>query len=87
MDDINLGTINGKPIDKELLDALSKRCERDFEDREVIVVPTSHGQALAALRALDIPVEEIEALERRAQHENRPLSVYLRGIIRSELAS
>jgi hypothetical protein len=87
MDDMNLGAINGKPFDKELLDSLSKRCEKDFEDHEVIVVPTSHGQALAALRALDIPVEEIEAHERRALHENRPLSVYLRAILRNELAS
>ena len=87
MDEKNLGTINGKPIDSELLEKLVARCERDWPENEVTVVPTSHGQALAALRALDIPVEEIEAFERRAQHENRPLSLYLKAILRNELAS
>jgi hypothetical protein len=87
MDDMNLGTINGKPIDKELLDELTLRCEKDWADCDVTIEPTSHGQALAALKALDMPVDEIEALERRAQHENRPLSLYLNAVLRNELAS
>ena len=87
IDEKNFGTINGKPITEELLDALSTKCERDWADDEVTVIPTSHGQALDALKALGLPVEEIEALERRARHENSPLSAYLKAILRNGLAS
>jgi hypothetical protein len=34
-----------------------------------------------------LPVEEIEALERRAQHEKRPLSYFLKSILRDALVS
>ena len=87
MDEINLGTINGKPITKELLEDLSSRCEKDWAEGDFREAPTSHGQALVILKTLDLPVEEIEALERRAQHENRPLLHYLKTILRNELAS
>ena len=87
MDDMNLETINGKPITKELIDELSARCEKEWSATEVRVVPTSHGKALAALQALGLPAEEIEALERRAKNENRPLQLYLKTILRNELAS
>ena len=47
MDEVNLGTIKGKPITKELLDELAARCEKDWTEDEVSVVPTDHVQALA----------------------------------------
>ena len=87
MDEMNLGTINGKPITRELLDELTTRCEKDWADDEVSVVPTTYGQALAALQALQLPAEEIQALERRARNENRPLSLYIKSILQNELAS
>jgi len=87
MDEINNKTINGQPITQELLGKLSARCEEDWSADKVSVVPTSHALALDALRALELPIEEIEALERRAQHEHRPLSVYIKSILRNELAS
>ena len=83
---LDLGTIKGKPITPELLGTLSERCETDWAEDEVSVEATSHGRALAALQALELPVEEIEALERRAQHENTTLSYFLRSILRNELA-
>jgi hypothetical protein len=86
MDELSLGTIDGKPITRELLETLSSRCEKNWNDEDVLVAPTSHGRALAALQALELPVEEIEALERRAQHEKRSLSFFLRTILRNELA-
>jgi hypothetical protein len=85
MKDINLGTINGEKITSEMLEALSVRCERDWSDSEVTVEPTSYGKALAALQALDLPVEEIEALERRAKHEKKPLPFFIRSILQGEL--
>ena len=87
MDELKDRTIGGHSITKEMLDKLAVRCEKDWTEDEVVVVPTSHGQALTALRELELPTEEIEALERRAQHENKPLSLYLKSILRNELAS
>ena len=85
MDKLNLGTIDGKPITQELLEGLSSRCENNWAEDEINVAPTSHGRALVALQALELPVEEIEALERRAQNENRPLAFFLRSVLRNEL--
>ena len=87
MDEMKFGTINGRPITQEFLETLSARCEEDWSENEVSVVSTRHALALDALRALELPTEEIEALERRAHHENRPLSVYIKTILRKELAS
>jgi hypothetical protein len=86
MEKVNLGTIDGTPIDRELLKKLSSRCEADWAEDQVTETPTSHGRALAALQALELPIEEIEALERRAQNEKRSLSFFLRSILRNELA-
>jgi hypothetical protein len=85
MNDMNLGTIGGKMITSETLEALSARCERDWPESEVMIEATSYGKALAALQALDIPVEEIEALERRAKHEKKPLPFFIRSILQGEL--
>ena len=86
MGKLNLGTIGGKPITRELLETLSARCEKDWEGEEILAASTNHGRALAALQALELPSEEIEALERRARHENLSLSLFLRSILRNELA-
>ena len=86
MDKLNLGTISGKPITKELLETLSERCEKDWGGDEILAASTSYGRALAALQALELPMEEIEALERRAQHQNLSLPLFLRSILRNEIA-
>jgi hypothetical protein len=86
MNDDNLGTIGGEPITRELLGNLSLRCEKDWNVDEFSEAPTSYGRALAALQALDLPVEEIEALERRARHEKRSLPLFLRSILQNELS-
>jgi hypothetical protein len=86
MEDLNLGTIGGKKITPEMLEELSARCERDWPEDEITVTPTDYGKALAALQALNLPVEEIEALERRAKHERKPLPFFIRSILQDELA-
>jgi hypothetical protein len=70
-----------------MLEELSARCEQDRPEDKVTVAPTDYGKALAALQALNLPVEVIEALERRARHERKPLSFYIRSILQDELAS
>jgi rubrerythrin len=85
MDDMNFGTIGGEKITSEMLETLLARCEHDWPESEVTVALTSYGKALAALQALDIPVEEIEALERRAKHEKKSLPFFIRSILQGEL--
>lgn len=82
----NYGTYNEKPINEEMLESFSADFERDWQPEEITVVPTERGKALLALQALDLPVSEIEALERRAKHENKPLSFYLRTVLQNVLA-
>ena len=64
------GTINGVPINQNMLDEYVSTFERDWNLSEVKVVPTERGKALQALHALNIPFYEIEALERKAKHKN-----------------
>jgi DNA-binding PadR family transcriptional regulator len=82
----NYGTYNEKPITEEMLESFSANFERDWQPEEITVVPTERGKALLALQALDLPVSEIEALERRAKYENKPLSFYLRTVLQNVLA-
>lgn len=82
----NFGTYNGKPITEDMLDSYSVEFERDWQTDEISVVPTERGKALLALQALNLPVSEIEALERRAKHENKPLNFYLRTVLQDALA-
>ena len=84
---VNPGTIGGEPITGELLENLSLRCEKDWDSDEFSVVSTGYGRAIAALQALDLPVEEIGALERRAQQEKCSLPLFLRSILQNKLAS
>jgi hypothetical protein len=82
MDDLNLGTIDGKKITPEMLEGLSARCEQDWKEDKATVSLTDYGKTLAALQALDMPVDEIEALERRAKHERKPFPLFIRSILR-----
>ena len=82
----DLGTISGKPVTEEMISEFVAEFERDWEETETEVIPTSHGQALAALQALELSVDEIAALERRAKHEQKPLSFLVRSILQDKLA-
>lgn len=82
----DLGTIGGKPVTNETIEVLVSEFEKDWDETEVDIVPTSHGRALAALQSLDLTVDEIEALERRAKHEQKPLSFFLRSVLQDKLA-
>ncbi|MDR1358705.1 MAG: hypothetical protein LBJ48_05070 [Coriobacteriales bacterium] len=83
----DLGTLNGKPISSEMLDGLSADFEATWTDSEVDVSLTDRGKALRALQALNMPIEEIEALERKAQHEQSTLPLFLRTILREKLTA
>ena len=82
----DLGTIDGRPITQEMIDGFSADFERDWTAEEARAVPTEYGRALAALQSLDFSVDEIEALERRAKHEQKPLSYFLRSVLQDKLA-
>jgi len=79
------GTFNGKPITEEMLRKWSSEFEREWSPEEATAMTTEHGKALQALQTLDMPMDEIEALERRAKHESKPLSFYLRSVLQNEL--
>ena len=81
-----LGTIGGQPITQEMIEGFSSEFERDWAEDEIVVSATSHGRALAALQSLELTVDEIEALERRAKHEQKPLSFFLRTVLQDKLA-
>ncbi|MDR1732244.1 MAG: hypothetical protein LBR61_09170 [Synergistaceae bacterium] len=80
-----LGTYQGRPMTPDLVEELSAEFERDWDESEVIVASTSRGKALRALQALELPIEQIEALECRARHEQKSLTSYLRSILQNEL--
>ena len=82
----DLGTIGGQPVTQQMLDGFVSEFERNWAETEVEIVPTNYGRALAALQSLDLSVNEIEALERRAKHEEKPLSFFLRSILQDQLA-
>ena len=81
-----LGTIGGEPITQEMIEGFTSEFERNWTETEATVVPTSYGRALAALQSLELTVDEIEALERRAKHEQKPLSFFLRSVLQDKLA-
>jgi len=81
-----LDTIGGKPITKEMIDELSSGFERDWTEAEALVVPTEYGRAIAALQSLNLTVDEIEALERRAKHEQQPFSFFIKSVLQEKLA-
>ena len=81
----DLGEINGQPIDQAMLDNFVETFERDWDDSEIIVQPTTYGKALQALQSLELSPVEIVALERRAIQERTPLPTYLRTILQDVL--
>ncbi|MDR0310095.1 MAG: hypothetical protein LBJ21_00770 [Acidobacteriota bacterium] len=82
----DFGTIGGEPITQEMIAEFVSEFERDWDEAEIEVKSTSYGRALSALQSLDLTVEEIEALERRAKHEQKPLSFFLRSVLQDKLA-
>jgi hypothetical protein len=75
----------GKPLTGEYIEELSAVFERNWSEDEVEMRPTSYGKALAALQALDMPAGDIEALERQAQYERKPLPHFIRSILQNRL--
>jgi len=71
---MDFGTINGIPISQQMLDEYALEFEKDWDPSEFKVVQTERGRELNALKELNIPIEEIAALERLARHLNRKLS-------------
>ena len=83
----DIGTINGKPISQEMLDSFTSTFERDWAPGEVRIVPTERGKVLRALHDLNIPLYEIEALERRAKQKKQPLGFFIRMVLQNELSA
>ena len=81
----DIGTINGNQITQKMLDDYSATFERDWMPSEVKVVPTERGKALRALHDLNIPLYEIEALERRAKQKKQPLGSFIHTVLQNEL--
>ena len=82
----DLGTIGGKPITEKMIEGYGSEFERDWDKSEVEIRQTNYGRALAALQSLDLTIDEIEALERRAKHEQKSLSFFLRSALKDKLA-
>lgn len=87
MEHQDIGTINGKPITKEMLESYTATFERDWMPSEVQVVPTERGRILRALQDMNIPIYEIEALERMAKNNKQTLGDLIRTILQNELLS
>jgi hypothetical protein len=81
----NIGTVGGKQITKKMLDSYTDTFEKDWLDSEVNIIPTERGRVLRALAELNIPIYEVEALERRANHKQQPLILYIHSILKQEL--
>jgi rubrerythrin len=78
-------TIGGQSITTEMLEGFLVEFERDWQESEINVQQTDYGRTLLALQSLDLSVDLIEALVRRAKHENQTLPFYLRSILQNEL--
>ena len=85
MPEKNLGTVGGKPINENMLDDYVKTCEKDWSDSEVKFDHTERRKVLNALCGLNIPIYEIEALERRAISRQQSLNLYIHSILKQEL--
>jgi hypothetical protein len=85
MSETNLRTIHGKPLSPETLAEYSQKFEQTWQDDEVTMKPTNYANALIALQSLDLTVGVIEALERRAKQQKKPLSFFLRSVLQNEL--
>jgi len=85
MEKKDLGTIGGEKITQEMLDSYSATFERDWSESEISINSTERGRVLRALHELNIPIHEIEALERRANHRQQSLVLYIHSILKQEL--
>lgn len=85
MEEMDLGTIDGKPITQDMLRTFASTFERDWQPSEVRVVPTERGKVLRALNELNIPSYEIDALERRAKKNKQSLGLFVHTILTNEL--
>ena len=81
----DVGTLGGNPITQEMLDSYAVTFERDWASSETEIVPTERGKILRALNDLNIPSYEIEALEKRARHNEQSLGVFIHTILQNEL--
>ena len=81
----DIGTINKKPITQEMLDGYMKTFERDWDPSEIKIITTERGKALRALHDLNIPLYEIEALEKRAKQKNQTLGLYIHTVLQEKL--
>jgi len=79
-------TIKSKTLTDDDFEKLSAEFERDWADGEIDFRVTEYGKTLDALQSLSIPVGTIEALERRARHENVPFPRFVRMAITNQLA-
>jgi len=81
----NLGTVGGIPISQDMLDNYVRTFAKDWSDSEVNFAYTERRRVLDALCDLNIPIYEIEALERRAVSRQQTLSSYVRFVLKQEL--
>jgi rubrerythrin len=81
------GTLNGRQISEEMLRGYADDFAKDWEESRIVARQTDRGATLSALQALDIPVEEIEAIERKAKHERTSLSMYVRKTLVDQLTA
>ena len=85
MPENNLGTVGGKPISQNMLNEYAETFEKDWSDSEIKFAHTERRRVLSALGSLNIPIHEIEALERRAVSRQQSLSFYIHSILKQEL--
>ena len=85
MEQQDIGTIDGKPITQEMLESFTATFERTWDPSEVKVIPTERGKVLRALHDLNIPLYEIEALERRAKQKQQTLAFFIHSVLQNEL--
>ena len=80
-----LGTVGGNPIGQNMLDDYAETFARDWSDSEIKFAHTERKRVLNALGSLNIPIYEIEALERRAVSRQQTLTYYIHSILKQEL--
>ena len=85
MSENNIGTVGGIPINQNMLDSYAETFAKDWPDSEVRFLPTERKRVLDSLSGLNIPIYEIEALERRAISRQQSLSLYIHSILKREL--
>ena len=83
----NLGTIGGISINQDMLNSFADIFEQDWHDSEIKFTHTERKKVLSALSGLNVPIYEIEALERRAASRQQSLSFYIHSILKQELLS